>query len=411
MNMREDNVTPSRRMALLGPSPGSDRQTSGSDPLPGFVTDMVDLAVRGLPPGYVDGEFVFTRRGKLGDEGAAKGQWTAVPEGRSVRYTAIVALGVNTLPEERRREALAGDTVLELTGRLVKRLPQVSGLGDAALICWAAAESGHPDLDVALARLAELDDSVAADAQVYTVEAAWALAGLVAARKAGGKVPDGRLERSRKRILDGLAGDRLYRHILGPASGPLVPWYRAHVGCFADQVYPLQALARLHALTGDADALRAAEQVSEGICAAQGPEGQWWWHYDARSGGVVEGYPVYSVHQLAMGPMALLDLADAGGRSRIEEIALGLRWMLERPETSERLVLPELDLTWRKAAREDPRKVVRGARAAVTRVRQGARLPVLDRVYPPVAVDRECRPYELGWLLYAWLCVMERTQG
>ncbi|WP_214409882.1 hypothetical protein [Sphaerisporangium fuscum] len=398
-------MTPSRRMALLGPG-----QAGGSDPLPGFVTDMVDLAVRGLPPGYVDGEFVFTRRGRVEGDGA-DAKWTAVPEGRSVRYTAIVALGVNTLPEERQRQALAGETALELAGRLVKRLPQVTGLGDAALIAWAAAETGHPELPAALEHLARLDDALSDGAQVYTVEAAWALAGLVAARKAGGDVPDARLERSRARILGGLAEDRLYRHVLGPAAGPLVPWYRAHVGCFADQVYPLQALARLHALTGDAEALRAAEQVSEGICAAQGAEGQWWWHYDARSGAVVEGYPVYSVHQLSMGPMALLDLADAGGRLRMDEIALGLRWMLERPETGERLVLPELDLTWRKAAREDPRKVVRGARAAATRVMQGARLSVLDKVYPPVAVDRECRPYELGWLLYAWLCDLRGTEG
>ena len=27
----------------------------------------------------------------------------------------------------------------------------------------------------------------------------------------------------------------------------------------------------------------------------------------------------------------------------------------------------------------------------------------LDRVYPPGVVDHECRPYELGWLLYTWL--------
>ena len=24
-------------------------------------------------------------------------------------------------------------------------------------------------------------------------------------------------------------------------------------------------------------------------------------------------------------------------------------------------------------------------------------------LFPPVRVDYECRPYELGWLLYAWL--------
>jgi hypothetical protein len=28
---------------------------------------------------------------------------------------------------------------------------------------------------------------------------------------------------------------------------------------------------------------------------------------------------------------------------------------------------------------------------------------VLDRMFPPGVVDHECRPYELGWLLVAWL--------
>ena len=85
------------------------------------------------------------------------------------------------------------------------------------------------------------------------------------------------------------------------------------MGSFAAQVYPIQALARLHRSADDQEALAVANSVAAAICTAQGEAGQWWWHYDGRTGGVVEGYPVYSVHQHAMGPMALLDLAEAGG--------------------------------------------------------------------------------------------------
>ncbi|RCG31520.1 hypothetical protein DQ384_08025 [Sphaerisporangium album] len=361
---------------------------------------MVGLSVRGLPPGYVNGEFVFTRRGRLG----ADGGWTAVPEGRSVRYSAIVALGVAPLPRDGQRAALAGDLVGDLVGNLVRGLPGVTNLGDVALITWAAAETGHAGLEQGLARLAELEAGLREGEPVYTVEAAWALAALVAAHRAGpGAELEKRLARARERLLTGLGDDRLYRHVIGPAS-----WYRAHVGCFADQVYPLQALSRLHAHTGDQAALRAAERIAAGICSAQGEHGQWWWHYDARTGGVVEGYPVYSVHQLSMAPMALLDLADAGGTSYMKEIALGLHWMTSRPEIDDELIIEELDLTWRKAARDDPKKIVRGVRAVATAINQGSRLGVLDRIYPPLAVDRECRPYELGWLLYAWLFSLPR---
>jgi hypothetical protein len=67
------------------------------------------------------------------------------------------------------------------------------------------------------------------------------------------------------------------------------------------------------------------------------------------------------------------------------------------------LVLEEPPITWRKVARGDHRKLVRGLRAASTRLHSGTRIQALDRVYPPGVVDHECRPYELGWLLLTWL--------
>jgi hypothetical protein len=190
--------------------------------------------------------------------------------------------------------------------------------------------------------------------------------------------------------------------------GGATPWYRAHVGSFADQVYPVQALARLHASGDDPAALGTAESLATVICRAQGNAGQWWWHYDARSGRVVEGYPVYSVHQHAMAPMALLELAEAGGRPRSEHICRGLRWLANPPEGSEELILDQPPVIWRKVARRDPRKLVRGLRATASRLRPGSARPgarqrVLDRVFRPRAVDHECRPYEMGWLLYTWL--------
>jgi hypothetical protein len=226
------------------------------------------------------------------------------------------------------------------------------------------------------------------------VDASWVLSALAAARSAD---VEEHLTRARRRLLEGVRPGALFAHEVGGTG--LVPGYRAHIGCFADQVYPIQALAR----AGDEEALAAADAVAAKICDAQGTAGQWWWHYDARTGEVVEGYPVYSVHQHAMAPMALLDLAEAGGTGHLDAIVRGLHWMTKRPETDEPLIMNNLGLTWRKAARRDPKKALRGVRAATTRVRPGWRLAVLDRAFPPNAVDRECRPYEFGWLLHTWL--------
>jgi hypothetical protein len=282
---------------------------------------------------------------------------------------------------------------------LIERLPDVTNLGDAALICWAAAQGRHPLLPEALARLRKLDEK---PGPRYVVEAAWMVAALATARSQT-DVED-ILKRSRDTLLASRHHDSpLFAHATGPG---LLPWYRTHVACFADQVYPIQALARLHRSGDDAAALTAAEECAARICELQGEGGQWWWHYDARNGALVEGYPVYSVHQHAMAPMALLDLAEAGGSDRMAEIARGLGWMTKPVELGDggpSMILDDAGLTWRKVYRGDHRKLIRAAHGLTTRMAPGVRLRPLERVFRPAAVDRECRPYEFGWLLFTWL--------
>ena len=354
-----------------------------------LVIRLLGITVRSLPQAFLDGEFVF----RLDGVREQTGNWKLTPAGKSHRYGAITALGLLRLPEHVQRGVLGGETCHELVGRLATRLDEMTGLGDVALTCWAAAASRHDALPRALERLAQLDDL---RRPTYVVDAAWTVSALVAARSLAHV--EGHLERAKRRLIAARRGALFPRATSGGAI-----WYRDHVGSFADQVYPLQALARLHASADDQSALAAAERVAEAICAAQGEAGQWWWHYDSRFGDVVEGYPVYSVHQHAMAPMALMDLADAGGESHLDSVGRGLRWLSEPPETSEALVLDDPPITWRKVARADRRKTVRGLRAASTRIRPGWRISLLDRFFPPGVVDHECRPYELGWLLFTWL--------
>jgi hypothetical protein len=359
---------------------------------------LLTVAESGLPAMLLPGgeNFAFTMAGQAAPEGT----WSLDGRGTSARYAAITALGARFLPEDRQRAVLGGHTAEELTGLLIESLPAVTNLGDAALIAWTAAETGHPKLSDALARLAALDDD---GRPQYTVEAAWVLSALAAAR--GTVDVENRFTVARDRLLRARIGDSpLFPHATGPG---LVPWYRAHVSCFADQTYPLQALARAHASGGgDPEALAASEACAARICELQGDGGQWWWHYDARRGTVVEGYPVYSVHQHAMAPTALFDLADAGGTDFGVSIRKGLRWMADVPELAgdpEPMILDELGVTWRKVYRGDPKKAVRAARGLGTRVAPKLRLKSLDRVFRPTSVDRECRPYEFGWMLFAWL--------
>jgi hypothetical protein len=369
-------------------SPRLDRITAADEVAGAAITDLLEVAVRSLPLAFASGRFVFTIEGVRDPAG----DWRLTQSRTSTRYSAIAALGLLRLPEQAQREILAGESAYDLVGELVSELNDATDLGTAALICWAAASACHDRLPQALQALASKDQAAG---PAYVVDTAWVVSALVAARTLA-DVED-QLERARQRLL-GAHRVLFPRYLDGDG-----PWYRAHVGSFADQVYPVQALSRLHKSADDQQALAIARATAAAICVAQGDGGQWWWHYDSRDGRMVEQYPVYSVHQHAMAPMALLDYAEAGGESHLDNVARGIRWLVRPPETGEKLILADPPITWRKVARNDRRKLVRGVRAATTRVRPGWRVAALDRHFAPRIVDHECRPYELGWLLMTWL--------
>jgi hypothetical protein len=355
-----------------------------------LVHRLLEVARAGLPSMYrgEEGSFGFScRRGPRGG--------TRV-QGVSPRYGAIVLLGARLLDESSQERIFGGIPAADFCGRLLSRLEGSRNLGDLALATWAAAELSHRDLGVAIDFLrVQLDRSP----NPSTVEAAWTLSALAAAHGPFDLRAEAR--RVRDRMLAALpAGGALFPHWLDIAGAPR---HRRHLACFADQVYPIQALARNHRVFQDPESLEIANRCAARICRLQGEAGQWWWHYDVRTGEVLEGYPVYSVHQDAMAPMALLDLLDAGGADHSEAIRRGLRWMESAPEIGRTLIEDDLALIWRKVCRAEPGKLVRALRATASLVHPRLRLEWLDAIFPPRSVDHESRPYHLGWILFAWL--------
>ena len=260
------------------------------------ASTSVELALAALPRAMgPDGRSCFTlRRGADG---------RTLPEGSSPRYASIVALGVGRLPVDAQRAVLHGLTARDVAARAADDLGATVGLGDLALSVWAACETG---VDDGLRRAGLLRGALDADPAPSTVAAAWCLSALVAA----GATHDAEHVARRLRAAAGPSG--LFPHRLDAREAP---WWRRHVGCFADQVYPVQALARHARASARADSLAVAQACADAIVREQGPDGQWWWHYDVRTGAVVEGWPVYAVHQAGMAPMALMDLGDGGGRT------------------------------------------------------------------------------------------------
>jgi len=362
---------------------------------PGQVARLTDLALLGLAHGFdpPTGSFAQTIRGVAGGAGVG-----AVAQGASDRYTAMAALGLSRVSTATQRAVLAGVTAEDVVLRTIDRAVVSDDPGAVALSAWAAVEVAGATPTRLLDRLRRI---LADGRPLPTVDAAWLLTAAVGAAELTGGAAGADLVESAAALLRRHQGPGgTYPHVLPPATQSR---WRAHVGSFADQVYPLQALARAARLTGDAWMLDHANRTAAAICTVQGPAGQWWWHYDSRDGSVVERYPVYSVHQHAMAPMVLFDLWEAGGDDRRPEIVAGLGWLDSHPEVVEELVAERHGLVWRKVGRREPRKAARAVGAATTAVLPGRSVPGIDRVLPPVVVDHECRPYELGWLLYAWL--------
>jgi hypothetical protein len=355
---------------------------------------LLDLAPRGLAAAHLGRGhgFAQTVRAVPGETGIR-----LQVEGHSVRYAAIAALGLATLPTERQRELLDGETAADVAHQAAGEAAHGRDPGAAALAAWAVAEiCGEADPTL----LHGLDQHLAFATRVPTVAVAWALTAAVAAAP---YADTGSLRHRALTLLREHVGPQgLYPHLTRTPQHPAANGLRGHVGSFADQIYPTQALARAATLTGDADLLALADLTADRLVALQGTAGQWWWHYDSRGGTVVERYPVYSVHQHAMAPMVLHELHEHGGSDHRDAVSAGLGWLRHHPETVEELISERFGLIWRKVARREPRKAARGLGAAVTALVPGSEIPGLDRVLPPRVVDHECRPYELGWLLYAW---------
>ena len=314
-------------------------------------------------------------------------------QGLSHRYTMMTLLGL------RRYETAGQSSPIEIApvlDALLSDLSWVESAGDLGLLLWTCAELA-PELLPEIYRKAGAVDALERfpDGRLgSTMEVAWYLTGLATCVIAGHDELPGLAEQlvAARRILDGNRGrSGIYGH---RSRGAWLDGYvRGRVGSFADQVYPTIAFARLSRALKDDAARQTALQTAQRICSLQGPRGEWCWQYDSASGRVVSRYPVYSVHQHAMGPMMLFEAGEACGCDFAGPVQRGLAWISGNNEIGRDFIEPTLGLVWRSIYLK---KVNAYADAALrfSRLRSGTA--------SDLNICFECRPYELGWLLYAF---------
>lgn len=349
------------------------------------VAALRSLAIEGLARMYDDTRGLFVFRVRRSARGLVR-------EGHSYRYSAMSLLGLANEDSAVQRDVLRGRSLQQVAQALVHSSSSISNLGDLSVIAWAGHVCGC-DTTPVWAHIAALRPDVR---RHPTVEVSWTLSALATDASS-------RAEALRDRLADRLcrafASDvALFPHTLEESS----PATR-HVTCFADFVYPTLALSQYARLTGNQEAARCAARSAEAMCERQGAAGQWWWHFDYRTGRVLERYPVYAVHQDSMAPMALFAAADAAGANFDAAIARGLDWLMHAPELDARSLIDErARLIWRKVARREPAKLSRYLQAGLSRVSSELPAAALDTLFPPTIIDDEDRPYHLGWVLYAW---------
>jgi hypothetical protein len=352
------------------------------------ICELSELAAEGLVEMFDPATQLFCFRLKRSKGGLVR-------EGSSRRYTIMSLLGLHQLETAGIRSKIGIKSSFD---NLLRTTDQITDLGDLGLFLWLCALVSPQDLEHLFSKIDlnnALNNHPVAKAG-RTMELAWFLSGLAHTTLVSGHSPRDMADVAMKTyqlIKDNQGNKGIFGH-LGKSrsfSGLL----RGRIGSFADQVYPIYAFSKFAQAYDVPKALQSATSCAEAICRAQGQLGQWWWHYDSLTGNVVEEYPVYSVHQHGMAPMALLALEAASRCDFTPAISKGLQWIFGNNELGRDFRDTSAHVIWRSAYPKAHRRHL----GTVVRILTGR-----NNVHSSkdMKVKFECRPYELGWLLYAW---------
>jgi hypothetical protein len=345
------------------------------------------LAVNGLVHMFIPERQLFCFKLKQTTTGMVR-------EGISQRYTMFTLLGLQRLEES------GGTSPIEIKRSfeaLLASTDWVNNIGDLGLLLWVCAVIAPERLDEVERRL-EVKSALTRfrDAnRGQTMELAWFLAGLSHGMLArSGEFPHFKdlAVATYRKLIKNQGEQGIFGHLAWHKS--LAGILRGSIGSFADQVYPIYALTKFAQACQDQHATQRALDCALAICEAQGSLGQWWWHYDSSNGRVVDGFPVFSVHQHGMAPMALFALGEAIQSDFGPWIYKGLQW-IDNNELGVDMRDDSESLVWRSIFRPISRKYWNVA----TRLLAVRKHP---KSHDDLSVLFECRPYELGFLLYAF---------
>jgi hypothetical protein len=309
--------------------------------------------------------------------------------GESVRYSLMVLIG---LLQARSAGHRVGVDLEGLFDRCLEHRGAFTA-GDVGLALWADTRLGG---DRIRSLLVDLDRLLRTDAllrRLVGMEVAWLMIGLCLAghHVSAAAEPFGRV---RSELLEARrAPSGMFFH---DGDSRL----RRHLPNFATEIYTVLALSIAARHLGDGVARRDAITLADHLLRTQLPDGAWPWLFDAGTAKVVERYELYSVHQDAMAPMALLELTEVTGDPRYEAAARrGLAWSRGTNELAVNLLDGAAGFAHRSIRRRAPWNRLALAANATSSLLAGRPLRQGSSSLELQAVSR---PYHLGWVLEAW---------
>jgi hypothetical protein len=330
------------------------------------------------------------------------------------RYTAITLLGL----DEARRAGLPVMFPLDdICDDLTRRSAEEKDLGNKALALWAALKLKAGGASKALKSILEHGSFVTNpdEGLIRSTELAWVVYALAMAwmdltERNGGILPIDYQDSVRKCLQEGtrtLLTQRnsktgLFQGAVN-TSGKLSLWEKAKAGSgyFDAQVYGAMALAKAGKVLDEVDWTKRAHETVLALTKHQGRDGEWPWHYNVLSGTVIDPYPLFSVHQDGMGPMALLEVGEAVGVNFQDHVERSLRWVFGKNELALSMIDADRGIIWRGIRRRGALRFLLHS----NRMAHHLKIPEVARLLsglPGRAVIQECRPYHLGWALYAF---------
>ena len=366
-------------------------KTPSAPPLPLLdnpleISKLNHLALRSLQALFEEPQQLFCcRMLRAGDK------WTRGET--SVRQTLVALLGLRCL---HRAGVQHHFDLAAIEKAVFKSLDWVSGIGDLGLLIRYAVLHSPSLLQPIYGRL-ECDCFPGQDAsQSHTECLAWLLAGLAQARLTQPTgLPDFTdLAVETYHNLRANQGDSGIFCSRKPTRS-VERFFRGRLGSLSDQASAIYGLSLFAQAFDVEEPLDDAMECAAALCNMQGSGGEWWSLYDSALGQVVGRYPLFSMYQDGILPMAFFALGEATGLEYHKPIQKGLQWVMGSNELAQDLRDPGGVFIWDSIAQKS--KKSRFWQMARSLARFPHRVTADD-----LEICHEARPEHFGWLLSAF---------